>query len=359
MRPILNPFSFLVISLAGWLNQSQQQIIEYLIEENCILREQIGRRRLRFTDNQRRRLAAKAKQPGRRVLAQIATIVTPETLLAWHRKLIANKYDGSAFRTAGRPRKSTQISNLAVHMAEENRGWGYLRLQGALANLGHSVARTTIANILRRRGIEPAPERSRKTTWKEFLRRHWDQIIAADFFTVEVWTCTGLTRFMVLFFIDMSTRRVEIGGTASCANGLWMAQIARNLTDAVDGFFTGKRYLIHCRDPLYMKEFLGIVAGAGVKTIKLPPRSPNLNAYAERFVRTIKESCLDQIIFFGEDMLRNTIREFVTHYHFEGNHQGLENRLLVPQGITSTGMPVVRKCELLGGLLNYYYREVA
>jgi len=184
MRPRLNPFLFLVISLAGWLNQSQQQIIEYLIEENCVLREQIGRRRLRFTDNQRRRLAAKAIRLGRKVLAQIATIVTPETLLAWHRKLIANKYDGSALRTAGRPRKSAEISNLVVQMAEENRGWGYLRLRGALANLGHTVARTPIANILKRHGIEPAPERSRKTTWKEFLRRHWDQIIAADFFTV-------------------------------------------------------------------------------------------------------------------------------------------------------------------------------
>ena len=187
MRPRLDPFSFLVVSLAGWLNQRQQQVIEYLIEENRVLREQIGRRRLRFNDKQRRRLAAKAKKLGRKVLAQIATIVTPETLLAWHRKLIANKYDGSAFRTAGRPRMSTEISNLVVRMAEENRGWGYLRLQGALANLGHAVARTTIANILKRHGIEPAPERSRKTTWKEFLRRHWDQIIAADFFTMEVW----------------------------------------------------------------------------------------------------------------------------------------------------------------------------
>jgi HTH-like domain len=140
-----------------------------------------------------------------------------------------------------------EISNLIVRMAEENRGWGYRRIQGALANLGHSVARTTVANILKRHGIEPAPERNRKTTWKEFLRRHWDQIIAADFFTVEVWTCTGLKRLMVLFFIDISTRRVEIGGIATSANGLWMAQIARNLTDVVDGFFTGKRYLIHDR----------------------------------------------------------------------------------------------------------------
>jgi hypothetical protein len=147
MRPRLVPFSFLVVSLAGWLNQRQQQLIEYLIEENRVLREQLGRRRLRSNDDQRRRLAAKAKKLGRKVLAQIATIVTPETLMAWHRKLIAEKYDGSTFRTAGRPRTSAEISNLVVRLAEENRGWGYLRLQGALANLGHVVARTTIANI--------------------------------------------------------------------------------------------------------------------------------------------------------------------------------------------------------------------
>jgi putative transposase len=144
----------------------------------------------------------------------------------------------------------------------------------------------TVANILKRHGIQPAPER--KTIWKEFLDRHWDQLVAADFFTVEVWTCSGLTRFVVLFFIELSTRRVEIGGIASSPNGLWMSQIARNLTDAIDGFFTGKRYLIHDRDPLYTTDFLTILAGFGIQSIKLPPRSPNLNAYAERFVRTIK-----------------------------------------------------------------------
>ena len=157
-------------------------------------------------------------------------------------------------------------------MAEENGGWGYRRIQGALSNLGHELARTTIANILRRHGIDPAPERNRKTTWKEFLRRHWSQIVATDFFTVEVWTCTGLKRFTVLFFMDLSTRRVEIGGIASSANGLWMVQIARNLTDAVDGFFKSKRYLIHDRDPLYTKEFFSIIAACGIEAVKLPHR---------------------------------------------------------------------------------------
>src|SRR5688572_2403119 len=173
MRAGLDPFSFLVLAVAGWLNGKQQQVVEYLIEENRVLREQIGHRRLRFNDDQRRRLAGKAKKLGRKVLAQVATIVTPETLLAWHRKLIAMKYDGSAFRKLGRPRTSMEISNLVIRMAEENGGWGYRRLQGALANLGHRLARTTIANILKRHGVEPAPERNRKTTWKQFLRQHW------------------------------------------------------------------------------------------------------------------------------------------------------------------------------------------
>jgi putative transposase len=279
MRAGLDPFSFLVVSIGGWMNQHRQNVIEYLIEENRVLREQIGNRRMRFSDNQRRRLAAKAKKLGRKVLTQVATIVTPETLLAWHRKLIANKYDGSAYRTPGRPRTAKEVAALVLRMAEENRGWGYRRIQGALANVGHMLARNTIANILKRHGIEPAPERSRRTTWKDFLSRHWEQIVATDFFTVEVWTCSGLKRFIVLFFMDLSTRRVQIGGIASNANGLWMSQIARNLTDVVDGFFTRKRYLIHDRDPLYTREFLSILAEAGIQSVKLPPRSPNLKAY--------------------------------------------------------------------------------
>jgi len=228
-----------------------------------------------------------------------------------------------------------------------------------LSNLGHEIARTTIADILKRHGIEPAPERNRKTTWKEFLRRHWSQIVATDFFTVEVWTCTGLKRFTVLFFMDLSTRRVEIGGVASSVNGLWMQQIARNLTGAIDGLLRSKRYLIHDRDPLYTRDFLSIIAASGIEAVKLPARSPNLNAYAERFVHSIKESCLDQMICFGEDALLNTLREFITHYGIERNDQGLENRLIVPPKIIDASTAAVKRRERLGGLLNYYYREAA
>jgi putative transposase len=183
-----------------------------------------------------------------------------------------------------------------------------------MSNLGHKLARSTIADILRRHGIEPAPERSRKISWKEFLARHWELIVAADFFTVEVWTARGLKRFLVLFFIDLSTRKVEIAGIASNANGLWMSQIGRRVTDAVDGILNGKCYLIHDRDPLFTTEFQNILASVGVSAVKLPPQSPNLNAYAERFVRSIKESCLERLILFGENSLRTAVREFVAHY---------------------------------------------
>ena len=169
---VLDPFRFVLISIAGWINQQQQQAIEYLREENKVLREQLGGRRLRFTDDQRRRLAVKAKGLGHRALAAVATIVSPETLLAWHRKLIARKYDGTAGRGPGRPRTDHEIESLAVPMAE-NRDWGYTRIIGALSNLGHNLAPGTVANILKRNGIEPAPERGRRTTWKQFLTQHW------------------------------------------------------------------------------------------------------------------------------------------------------------------------------------------
>jgi putative transposase len=207
MRNLLNPFRFVVITVAGWMNQKQQHVIDYLREENRVLREQLGTRRLRFTDDQRRRLAAKAKLVGRRVLNEIADLVTPDTLLAWHRKLIAEKYDGSAKRKPGRPRT-------AVRMAQENRDWGYRRILGAISNLGHSLARSTIANVLKKHGIEPAPERIRKTSWKEFLSQHWELLVAADFFTVEVWTPRGLQRYLVLFFMKVSGLGASQNGTA-------------------------------------------------------------------------------------------------------------------------------------------------
>jgi putative transposase len=244
-------------------------------------------------------------------------------------------------------------------MATENRTWGYTRIQGALANLDHDVGRGTIANILRGHGLEPAPERVKKTTWAEFLKTHWDVLAAADFFTVEVWTGLGLTRFAVLFLIDLSTRRVEIAGITAEPDAAWMSQVSRNVTDVSDGFLTGKRYMIHDRDPLFTGAFRETLASAGVETVKLPPRSPNLNAYAERFVRTAKESCLDRMILIEEGSLRRAVREFLAHYHLERNHQGLGNRLIVPDVAATQGHGRIVCRERLGGLLKYYHQSAA
>jgi hypothetical protein len=233
-----------------------------------VLREQLGGRRVRLNDNQRRRLAVKAKALGREALDEVASIgLAPEA--------IAQKYDGTTHGSPGRPRTADEIEALVVRMARENRDWGYRRIEGALSHLGHELARRTITAILERHGMEPAPERGRKTTWKEFLSRHWEMIVATDFLTVEVWTRRGLQRFIVLFFIDLSTRKVEIAGIAQAANGLWMSQLARKLTDSEDGILIGKRYLIHDRDPLFT-EFLERMASVGVESVKLPLRSPNL-----------------------------------------------------------------------------------
>ena len=167
--------------------------------------------------------------------------------------------------------------------------------------MGCKLAVSTIAEILRWHGIERAPERSRKTNWKEFLAQRWGLIVAADFFSVEVWTWKGLKRFLVLFFIDLATRQVEIAGISSAANGFWMSPVGRNATDAVAGMLFAKRYLIYDLDPLFTAEFQQLLASVGVKSVRLPPQSPNLNAYAERFVRTIKESCLERLVLFESD----------------------------------------------------------
>jgi len=177
---------FLFIMFAGWVNRQQLDLIDYLKEENRVLREMLGGRPLRFTDAQRRRLAAKAKRLSRKVLNEVASIVTPDTLLRWHRKPIARKWDYSYRRTPGRPAVMGEIRRLIVRITLENPTWGYARIQGALANLGHQVARGTVANILREQGIDPAPGRGRRPSWSTFLTAHWGTIAASDFFTVEV-----------------------------------------------------------------------------------------------------------------------------------------------------------------------------
>ncbi len=208
------PLAFLVLLFAGWVNRQQQAVIEYLLEENRVLRAVHGPRRLRLTDDQRRRLAVKGKVLGRRRLAGIAGIVTPDTILRWYRTPVAKKYDGSRERRTGHPRTKADLAALVVRMATENPTWGYTRICGGLKALRHEVARNTVKAILKDHGIEPAPDRSANMPWKTFLAAHWDTLAAADFFTVEVLTLRGLVRYVVFFVMQLKSRRVAIAGIA-------------------------------------------------------------------------------------------------------------------------------------------------
>jgi transposase InsO family protein len=349
----------LFLMFAGWVNRQQLDVIEYLQEENRVLKVRLGDKRIRFIDAERRRLARRAKVLSREVLHELKTLVTPDTLMRWYRELVCAKWDYSHRRGPGRPRVMKEIVDLILRMALENPSWGYTRIMGALANLGHRIGRGTIANVLKEHGIDPAPERDKHTSWSTFLKAHWDCLSATDFLTVEVLTLTGLVTHYLLFFIDIATRSVHIAGITTNPDTSWMLQVARNLTDTDDGFLLDKRYLILDRDTKYSDAFRSFLVRDGIEIIRLPPRSPNLNAFAERFVRSIKAECLNRMIFFGQASLRHAVEHFIAHYHTERNHQGLGNRLLQPVSGTPLPFRAVQRRERLGGMLSYYYCEAA
>jgi putative transposase len=351
----------LIAMVAGWLQRHQQQVITYLLAENRVLKAQLDGRRLRLMDAERRRLAALAHPLGRQRLKELATLVTPATLLQWYQRLIAQKFDGSEARRAlGRPRVAEEVEHLVIRMAEENPTWGYRRIQGALANLGYPIDHITVRNILRRHHLDPAPQRRKAgMSWAQFLKTHWEVLAATDFFTVEVATWHGLVTYYVLVVMELATRRVEVAGITPHPTAAFMQQCARQLTDAFDGFLLGKRYLIHDRDTKFTQAFDALLKASGVEPILLPPQSPNLNAHCERFVRSIKEEALSQVVMLGERALYYTIHQYVSHYHTERNHQGLANHLIAPTPELARHSGQVRRRDRLGGLLHYYYRDVA
>jgi transposase InsO family protein len=247
-----------------------------------------------------------------------------------------------------------EVEALVVRMARENRSWGYDRIVGARANLGLTISAQTVGNILKRHGIAPAPERKTTTTWKEFIRTHLEMLVATDFFTAEVWTLGGLVTYYVLFFIHLASRKVHVAGATPHPDEPWMVQSAHNVTMEEWGFLEPGQYLIHDRDGKYCPAFQHRMDEAGITRVPLPPRSPNLNAYAERWVRSIKEECLVRLILFGEAALHHALQEYTAHYPHEWNHQGKGNRLLVPAISHDTEHAGPGWCrERLGGLLKY------
>jgi putative transposase len=230
-----------------------------------------------------------------------------------------------------------------------------------MANLGHRLSDQTVGHILRRHDIPPAPKRKQTTSWKDFIRAHMAVLVGTDFFTVEVLTLTGLVTYYVLFFIHLESRRICLAGVTRHPDQEWMEQMARNVTMEDFGFLINRRYLLHDRDSKYCSSFRQVIEAGSVKTLALPPRSPNLNAYAERWVRSVKEECLAKLILLGEGSLRRALRHYQAHYHEERNHQGKDNVLLfpLPTQAVSGEQGKVRCRERLGGLLKYYKREAA
>ena len=245
----IQPLQFLLTLLAGWIHRRQLDAIEYLKEENRLLKECLGDRRIRFTDAERRRLARRAHALGRKALSDLDTLVTPDTLMRWYRTLVAQKWTYTHRRGPGRPRTVNAIVQLIMRMALENRSWGYTRIQGALANLGHHVGRGTIANVLREHGI-------------------------------QVFTLRGLVTHHVLFVLDLASRTVKIVGITTHPHEQWMMQMARNLTDVEEPFLRHTRFLIMDRDAKYCATFRAVLTRERVEPIRLPPRSPNLNSFA-------------------------------------------------------------------------------
>jgi transposase InsO family protein len=333
---------------------------EYLVTENRILRNQL-QGRVRLSDGERTALAAIGQKLGKKALEEVATIVKPDTILGWHRKLVAHKFDGSKQRKApGRPPSNPELEALVVRLARENRSWGYDRIVGALANLGYHISDQTVGNILKRRGLPPAPGRKTTTTWQEFIRTHMEVLVATDFCTAEVWTLGGLVTYYILFFLHLGSRKIHVAGVTPHPNEVWMVQVARNVTMEEWGFLSPSQYLIHDRDTKFCAAFQHIIDDAGVERVVLPPRSPNLNAYAERWVRSVKDELLSRLILFGEGSLRHVLHEYVEHYHHERNHQGKDNVLLFPLPSPAGKNDGPIQCrERLGGLLKYYDHEAA
>jgi putative transposase len=353
----------LLAYITGSVDQELLLRNEYLVTENQILRQRM-KGRVRLTDGERQTLATIGRQLGKQALREIATVVKPDTILAWHRKFVAQKFDGSPQRNApGRPKTDREVEALVVRIAQENRSWGYDRIAGALKHLGYIISAQTVGNILKRHSIPPAPRRRDTTTWKEFIRTHMDVLVATDFFTTEVWRACGLVTYYVLFFIHVGSRKIHMAGMTPYPDQRWMVQMARNVTTADQGFLQPGQYLIHDRDGKFCPTFQRIIDAVGVQRVVLPPRSPNLNAYAERWVRSVKDEVLSRLILLSEHSLRHTLTQYEVHYHTERPHQGKDNAILLPAAAPEGEREGLVRCrERLGGLLKYYhhdYREAA
>jgi len=341
---------FLVRRLLGAGSQLQdEKDIELLVlrHQVKVLQRQMKRPRLHRLD--RVLLAAASRAMTRSIWSSFA--VRPETLLRWHRELVRKKWTYRRRGHPGRPPIEPEVRDLIVRLGRENPRWGYQRIRGELMKLEIKISATTVRTTLLRHGLDPAPRRA-GPTWTEFLRSQAAGILATDFFTVET---IRLKTIFVLFFIELQTRRVHVVGVTAHPDSAWVTQQARNL--AIDEQLSGVRFLLRDRDAKFSGPFDEVLRTEGVRVIRTPIRAPRANAFAERFVRTVRRECLDHVLIYGRRHLERVLQAYVAHYIEERPHRGLS--LAVPAGnrtpqIRGTTRTPVERRDVLGGLIHEY-----
>ena len=340
---------------------NMQKMSDYMAEKIRIYEEHLtaltGRKRPELTESDKRRLARKGKELNDFLLASVEPTWAPGTLRNWYNQLVGAKYNstGANQKKRGRKPKSPEIVEEVLRLAERNPDWGYKRIAGTMKYLGYDISASTVKNILDDYGIVPDPERRLRGDWDQFIETQQYVTASVDFAQVERLTPFGLFRESLLFFMDIGTREVRLGGIVHNPDGNWTTQIARNMCDMWDGFMLGKKYLIHDRDTLFHRRFDIIFESIGVKIKKLPPFSPQMNSRMENFIRAIKTECLDKMIFTTQGQLQIAVREYLEYWNHYRPHEGLGGSMVIPYP-QDMDAPV-REMSFLGGLLHGYRRE--
>jgi len=348
----------LISFIKGYIEKWLVNENEYLRFENQILRSKLGKR-IPLRISEKRELAIRGKEIGRSSLSDLASIAKADTILKWWRILVKKKWTYPNKNKTGRPYVMKRIQDLVLQFATENPLWGSRKIKGCINLLGQNVSHQTVINILKRNGIDPKHRSGKGKTWESFTKAHLNVLWATDFFTYEVLTLFGPVTHYVLFFIHLETRKVHLGGITIHPNGQWMKQVARSITDPFNPPLGNAKLLIMDRDTKYTSEFRKYLSNFAIESIRLPIMSPNLNAFAERFVRSIKEECLNHMILWNWRSLDHVVREYIKFHNHERCHQGLGNVIPIPDPRARNRSGEIIKQTRLGGLLNFYHHEAS
>jgi transposase InsO family protein len=354
--------AFLVeLTLGGWRRDRDKELQILVLRQQVRLLQRQRPRPPRLTRSEKLTLAvltaalARLTLGSRQQLDQYLLLFKPDTILQWHRDLVRRKWTFRRTNRGGQPTISAEVDALILQLARENLRWGHRRIQGELGKLGHAVSASAVRAALRRHRVPPAPQRRRATTWRAFITRHKDQLLACDFFTVET---LFLKTLHILFFIEVGTRRVHLAGCTAHPTAAWVAQQARNLCWTLQEQGRSFRFLIHDRDAKFPPTFDAVFASEGVAIVRTPYRTPTANAFAERWVESVRAECLDHLLIVNEAHLRHVLASYVAHYNQARPHQGLGQQTPVPFAPSARAGPIRRR-DVLGGLIHEYDREAA